>query len=564
MATRFAIGNGNWSSPAIWDNGVLPTNADVIFANNFTVTLDQDITVGSLRNTASNVYLPAMSIPLMTGNTQPSGVAFAGQNTSTAFQAFDYSTATAWTSAGINLTNCFIGYNFPTSKIIKRYYFFRTSAVQRPQSWTFEGSNDGVTYDILETVVSNSATTPYLSGILANTTAYTYYRLNVTAVNAGTTAWVYNLEMTESVGTVYGGTVGGNYSVPNTLIGSRNIVQTGDGIISHNTGSVVTTNNTSGSTVNFNVSGGGLILNQFNDTIVGQTTSKVINIVGTGAVNFNGDVYGTQTIGAWVNTTLTGTIHIGANATVTINGNVYLAKSNNSFNTFYYTISLPATVSNSAVLNINGNVIGTNNAYTSYILLESTATINITGNLISNVSPCIVTSTVSTFTGVAANINLIGTATMTNASSQPCIITRNALVTITGSVINKGDTMAIWSSRIRWQNAITPYLTVQDTTGANILLTTGTATGAYPNESDVKLGVVYSASPAKTGTCAVPSPQYVSQGVPVGSSVGTAYLNVQDIWNVLTSTITTTGSIGERLKVAATVETTGNQLAAYQ
>ena len=561
MAIRFAVGNGNWSSTAIWDNGALPLSDDVIFANNFTVTLDQDITVGSLRNTLSDVYLPSMPIPKMTGNTQPSGVAFAGQNTSTAFQAFDYNSATAWTSAGVNLTNAFVGYQFPTSKIIKRYYLFRNSGVQRPQSWTFEGSNDGITYDILETVIANTATTPYLSGVLANTTSYTYYRLNVTAINGGTTAYVWGLEMTEHVGTVYGGTAGGTYTVPNTLVGSRNIVQTGDGIISHTTGSVVTTNNTVGSTVNFNVSGGGFILNQFNQPNIAFPTSRIINILGNGAINFNGDIYGNQTLGTYVN--ITGTIYIDANATVTINGNVYMAKGNNSFNTFYYTINLPATTSNSAILNINGNVIGTNNSYLSYISFNSTATINITGNLISDFSPCIVTPITSAFAGGSGNINLVGTATMTNASSNPCIITRTTLVTITGSVTNKGDTSAIWSNKIRWQNVGVPYWIFQDTTGADIALSSGTITGSYPSVSDVRLGTTYSSSPTLTGTCAVPLQQYVSQGVPVGSSVGTGYLNAAEVWNILTSTITTNSSIGQRLKVASTIETTGDQLAAY-
>lgn len=563
MATRFAIGNGNWSNTATWDGGALPLSDDVIFANNFTVTIDQDITVGSLRNILSDVYLPGMPIPKMTGNTQPNGVAFAGQNTSTAFQAFDYNSGTLWASAGINLTNCFIGYNFPISKIIKRYYFIRTSAVQRPQSWTFEGSNDGVNYIILETVVSNSATTPYLSGILANTTSYTYYRLNVTAVNAGTTAWVYNLEMTESIGTVFGGTVGGNYTVPNTLVGSRNIVQTGSGIISHSSGSVVTTNHTSGSTVNFNVSGGGLIFNQFNDPTGTTSSAKVVNVLGTGAINFNGDVYGTQTLGTCINGSAIGTIYINANATVTINGNVYLAKGSTGSALYYMTINLPATVSNSAVLNINGNVIGNNYGYASYIALDSTATINITGNLISNVSPCIVTPINSAVSGGAGNINLVGTATMTNASSQPCILTRTTLVTITGSVTNKGDTSAIWSNRIRWTNVGVPYWIFQDTTGANIALSNGTISGSYPNEADVRLGVTYATGPVRTGTCNVPLPQYVSQGVPVGSSVGTGYLNPAEVWNILTSTISTTNSIGVRLKVASTIETTGDQLAAF-
>lgn len=557
MANRFAIGNGNWSNTATWDGGALPLSNDDIFANNFTVTIDQDITVGSLRNTVSDVYLPGMPIPKMTGNTQPNGVAFAGQNTSTAFQAFDYNSATAWASAGINLTNCFVGYNFPTSKIIKRYYFFRINVVQRPQSWTFEGSNDGINYTILETVVSNSATTPYLSGILPNTTSYTHYRLNVTAVNSGTTAYVYNLEMTESVGTAFGGTAGGTYTVPNTLVGSRNIVQTGDGIIFNNANTIVTTNNTTGNTVNFNVSGSGLILNRNFQTATVNT--PVINILGNGAVNFNSNIYGTETLNAQNGQ---GAICINANATVTVNGNVYLGRGGASL-TGCNTINLLATTSNSAILNINGDVIGSNIMSYNGIYLNSSATINITGNLISDVSSCIVTSLTSAFVGGLGNINLVGTATMTSSSSQPCIVTRSTLVTVTGNITNKGNTMAISAGKIRWTNVGVPYWIFQDTTGANIALSSGTISGSYPNEADVRLGVTYATGPVRTGTCAVPLPQYVSQGVPVGASVGTGYLNPAEVWNILTSTISTTSSIGVRLKVASTIETTGDQLAAF-
>jgi hypothetical protein len=379
----------------------------------------------------------------------------------------------------------------------------------------------------------------------------------VTAVNAGTTAWVYNLEMTENVGTVFGTTTGGKYTVPNTLSGSRNIVQTGDGIISNNAATVVETNNTSGNTVNFNISGTGLILNQFNQTV--GANYGIINILGNGTINFNSNIYGSQTSPSMTNSF--GAIYINANATVTINGNIYLAK---GATLFAYTVHLATTTSNSAILNINGDIIGTNFSANSAIFLSSTATINVTGNLISDVSPCIVTPISSAFSGGAGNINLVGTATMTNSSSQPCILTRNTLVTITGSVTNKGDTSAIWSNKIRWQNVGVPYWIFQDTTGADIALSNGTISGSYPSVSDVRLGVTYSSSPTLTGTCAVPLPQYVSQGVPVGATVGTGYINAVEVWNILTSTITTSSSIGERLKVASTIETTGDQLAAYQ
>jgi hypothetical protein len=37
---------------------------------------------------------------------------------------------------------------------------------------------------------------------------------------------------------------------------------------------------------------------------------------------------------------------------------------------------------------------------------------------------------------------------------------------------------------------------------------------------------------------------------------------MSDIWNVQSSTLTTNGSIGQRLKNASTVESTGDQLSA--
>jgi hypothetical protein len=52
MALRYAVANGNWSSTSTWDGGTLPTSVDDVYSNNFTVTVDQNVTVLSLRNTA--------------------------------------------------------------------------------------------------------------------------------------------------------------------------------------------------------------------------------------------------------------------------------------------------------------------------------------------------------------------------------------------------------------------------------------------------------------------------------------------------------------------------------
>lgn len=53
MALRYAVANGNWSALATWDGGAsLPGAGDDVYANNKTVTIDQDVTVLSVRTTA--------------------------------------------------------------------------------------------------------------------------------------------------------------------------------------------------------------------------------------------------------------------------------------------------------------------------------------------------------------------------------------------------------------------------------------------------------------------------------------------------------------------------------
>lgn len=52
MANVYAVKTGNWSDITLWNTGALPTSSDDVFSNTYTVTIDQDITVLSLRNTA--------------------------------------------------------------------------------------------------------------------------------------------------------------------------------------------------------------------------------------------------------------------------------------------------------------------------------------------------------------------------------------------------------------------------------------------------------------------------------------------------------------------------------
>lgn len=57
MANRYAITNGNWSNPAIWDSGLgLPQPNDDVDLNNKNVILDQDIIVNNITGQGLNIY----------------------------------------------------------------------------------------------------------------------------------------------------------------------------------------------------------------------------------------------------------------------------------------------------------------------------------------------------------------------------------------------------------------------------------------------------------------------------------------------------------------------------
>lgn len=547
MPVRFAVKTGVWSDTTVWDSGALPVAGDTVYPNGFGVTIDTDISVASLNNNGSNVILPAMSIPAMTDNTQPSGIVTANVGAITPWYAFDQNSGTLYNSGVAG--SGFVAYQFSTQKTI-RSYRWAGYLNGSPKDYIFQGSNNGTAWDNLDTVTGNSAFTALRT--ITSPAAYFYYRLiATTTIIVSNNLQLYSLEMTESTGTVYGGTSGGSFTVPASLSGNRTITQTGEGIKA--VSPVVTTSHISGNIVNFNTTSGGYILNP--NSHIASLNNAAIQLNGNGAVNFNGNIWGSQTVGL---TNVWGLIYINNNAIVTINGNVYAGKGGSST---YKLITTAATTSNSCVLNINGDIIGSNYYGASYpIAAESLATTNIVGNLTSDLGNCY-------YSLVASFLNLTGTATVTNSNSQAAIYmsSTSSLLTLNGSIINKNNINTIWVPKIRFASTATPYWIYQTNAGTDMALSYGTpVTGPYPAEADVRYNTPYGASPTRYGTLRVPLPTYVSQGVLTDNTIGTAYLDASDVWNVLTSTITVSGSIGERLKNASTVQTTGDQIASYQ
>lgn len=150
----------------------------------------------AMNNTQAPVDLIGQ-VPVMTSATAPSGVAADSQHQSTwdgykIFKRDTTRTGGSWfTNEGTSTG--WVSYDFGAgnAKIITHYMMRPLAAsgmstndqTGAPRDWQFQGSNDGSTWTTLHTLTAQS---PFTSGEertyqTSNTTAYRYYRLNVTA-----------------------------------------------------------------------------------------------------------------------------------------------------------------------------------------------------------------------------------------------------------------------------------------------------------------------------------------------------------------------------------------------
>lgn len=146
-------------------------------------------------------------IPAMTSATTPSGVATSSGDYSSTYakwKAFDHLNGATNSWMGPTGTTGYIGYQFPAAHVVTRYAVTSRNVAWSgaPKTWTFEGSNNGSTWVTLDaqTDITSWAATPNVRKVFdfVNTTAYAYYRLDITASN-GSYVGIGELEMMESV-----------------------------------------------------------------------------------------------------------------------------------------------------------------------------------------------------------------------------------------------------------------------------------------------------------------------------------------------------------------------------
>lgn len=559
MANVFAITNGNWNSASTWDTNSVPTSADVVYTNGYTVTIDADVNVNQLRSGSNNGQLPNMIVPVMTSNTTPSGVASASFNNTTAFNAFN---GVGWTTGNTTVPYT-LTYQFDTPKIIKR---FRIVALYNsgPNAFTFEGSNDGSTWTSLGSFTgSNSSPAITISPVLANTTAYLYYRINVTTKHGALNTTIYNFDMTESSAVTNGTTstlvlTGGTYSVASlpALPTQRTITvsNSSSGIVNNSTSNQVIQISASTGTINLNHATAGNLIG--GDNAGFQNTFSIITTTAafTGTLNITGNIAGQTS--AWQIRDNAGLL-LNGSCTVNVIGNL---TAGNGISAGCNAIWIASTAT-LAVVNVTGNLIGqqvnlsTVGSTAIYSASTGASSINVTGNITGSLFPAIFCiSTSNTAVNVPA-----GTLTASNSS----IALNNSgggIVTLNSPMINTNTYNSVYSNRIRFYSTAQVQWLFQNSAGSNTILYSAGASLGMPLTTNVRSGVVYGGNNELTGVLVMPLPSNVRIGVPTDNTTGTGELTAEDFLNAIQSSSNVSAI---RLKNVSTVDTTGNQLAAY-
>ena len=606
MAVRFAVASGNWSNPAIWDNGAVPVAGDDVYANGFNITIDQNINVFRITNQISPVRVPALATPAMTSNTTPAGTGSvfsggAGGN-APAWQAFDQTDSLFWQS---NVANTgIIGYQFTIGKIIKQYAFYSWSTnTFNPTAWTFQGSNDGVSYTTLETVTGfvPVINTWYVRNVSSNTTAYTYYRMNITAVQtAGNAPVIRELQMSESTGSVYGSIASGSFISTNNIqisasatygiyagtggVAGNNIGcfiitgshfvgitgsvlgGTGTGAVGQNKHGITITNGGTGSIIG-NIYGGqvqnlstsannyGIFIISGSVTVTGSLIGGTSNeCVALSILNGTASISGTLQLNGFASPMI-----IGAGvAQVNFTGTSSPIQAGGPYSNV---TAMKVTGNNTGVINYNGPVIAAN--VPGIRLTAGTMTLNVTGSVYSAGLNNTVDSAI--ISSVASTINVSGS--ITAATSTPAIqsTSTSGLVRVTGPLISQNNWPAVYSPKIQLFSTSTPTYEFQtDTFNRDVIFYDAAYTSSLPTQTNVRSGSFYGGSNEFSGSMAVPSASNVRYGVLVDNVTGSATLTPQDIFDYAVSSLTVSNTIGARLQNISTTQITAAVIAAFK
>jgi hypothetical protein len=132
----------------------------------------------------------------------------------------------------------------------------------------------------------------------------------------------------------------------------------------------------------------------------------------------------------------------------------------------------------------------------------------------------------------------------------------------TGPFYNTGSFNAVYAYRMQMLSTSSHWTFDTEVAGVSKTLYTSNTLPGVPRQTDVRRGTQYNFG--LTGSLEMPDPTTVKTGVAVDNTTGSAILTPQDMFDVATQTLTTSGSIGNLLTGASTVQTVGATISSFK
>jgi hypothetical protein len=586
MPVRWAVASGNWSDVNTWNSGSvlgIPTGSDEVWTNSYSVNIDQSFEVVGLRNTSrSNI-----ATPQMTSNTTPTPYVIAASSTdgvNPAWAAFDRNNATGngWVSANTSGGSGSLSVDFGAGNSIAiEGYTMYAAGTSTPSRWTFEASNNAVSWTILQTVTSSIGANGSYSAAGLNTTSYRYYRVNIGGSTGTTQVVVRELELYQpgtaalAAGGSFifnSGSISGSATSTTAALtaGATNLIQVTatTGSVTLNLGSAVTPPALSSANLinhsgncNFN-----LIGQNFNGRLTGtvsgisciyKSSAGLITIVG----NLNGGTTQTGTIGNNIAlNSIAGNSIIVGNVTggsiTSAGGNMGIFQSAGNL-TITGTITGGQSTSthhgirfSGTSLTVNGTIIGG----TAASAIDSSAPVFINGD-VSGSGAASISSTSAIPITVSGSV--IASATANGISSTNA----SAVVNLTGNLVNVNGKQAIYCQNLFLDNTATTQARFFTFGGQDRTLYSVDTFPNLPSSSNVRFGTSYGPGSGNTGTLRMASPQDVRSGVLTDNTTGSAILSMESLSNEIQ---TSTDPFAQRLRNISTVDTVGYLLTAFK
>lgn len=603
MANVYATKNGNWSDTTVWNTGSLPTASDDVFANNFTVTINQNVNVLSIRTTSDTGINAGGGFVLDNAFNITADIRAGGTAGSQNCLTINFNSPNSCTLTGniygslVNSLNDVSGVrNNGTGSVTvngniygggggatgsRRIGYRNASTGNLTINGNIYGNQSGLGASEHDGVRIYSACIVAITGnIYASTTSNVGLRGEAgtytitgkifgdqTTTNGGHGATFTNCNITingdcegglASYGVVISG--GSVFNITGNILGkaSGNTVSAGASITNTSTGTITgtITNSTAGAGGNNN----GLVLstsgtvNIYGDIVRVGPSGPVLRLSTINTTNIFGNIYATggssasivsiDTAGIILN--VTGNVNApsvgtgnssgilsGVSCTITINGNVTGGNINGSQNAGVYIFA-----TSGVTVTINGSAIGGNGTNSQGLYMTG--------------GTAFIRRAVGNGYG-AGSVGLVATPGVGGA--------QGALIYVQEFEFGARGMTPI-STDCRIQLTANSVVIFRDASLNQLTLVNPTGIADYPSISNVRKGTIY-ASGNLSGTLEVPSFNNVALNVPIDSGVGTAVLRPQDVWNYMRTNITGSGTIGERLKNAATIQSVGDQIAAF-